>query len=364
MGSGLKKEDSAALKGIAIIIMVFLHCFNKPDRYNGYNLIFTPFTSEQLKAAAVSGKICVSIFAFVSGYGLMYGYSQMKQKSKDSNSQSWVIRHLVSTLSGLWFIAPFGYLGYGIVNDFQFVRWGSTPVMKGFSIIADCFGISKILGTKTVNGTWWYMGASIVFIVLIPVLYMGICKYGSFVSGAIIFLLPRVCGFGFTGGNSIYPFLFVMFLGMVSCKKDVFNRFRELRLGKSQDAGETVKFLFLLCAGIMVLWSSRMLDIETLWEYGWGIAPFVLILFLVIYVFRIRWIQKFLCFLGQHSLNIWLIHTFIRDWFSTYIWSVRYWFLIPLVIISISMVGSYMIFFLKRVTGYDRLIKSVTAKIK
>lgn len=364
MGTGLKKEDSAALKGVAIIIMVFLHCFNKPARYSEYNLIFAPFTSGELMAAAVFGKICVSIFAFVSGYGLMYGYSHMKQKGKDFSSQSWVLRHLISTLSGLWFIAPFGYLGYGIVNGFRFDRWGDNPVTKGFAIVADAFGISKILGTKTVNGTWWYMGTAIVFIVLVPVIYYGISKYGGFVCGAIIVLLPRVCGFGFTGGNSAYPFLFAMFLGMISCRNDVFNIFRDLKLGKGKKISEPVKFLLLFCVGIFVSWSSRKLDTEVIWEYEWGLVPFILILFLVVYVFRIRLFQNFFWFLGNHSLNIWLIHTFIRDWLSKYIWSLRYWFLIPLVILGISLVGSYVLFFLRRITGYDRLIQKVMDRME
>ena len=74
MGEGLKKEDSAALKGIAILMMVFHHCYRTEKKFAGYEILFTPFTAENVIHLALYMKICVCIFAFVSGYGLMYGY--------------------------------------------------------------------------------------------------------------------------------------------------------------------------------------------------------------------------------------------------------------------------------------------------
>ena len=35
MGEGLKKEDSAALKGIAILMMVFHHCYRTEKKFAG-----------------------------------------------------------------------------------------------------------------------------------------------------------------------------------------------------------------------------------------------------------------------------------------------------------------------------------------
>ena len=48
MGEGLKKEDSAALKGIAILMMVFHHCYRTEKKFAGYEILFTPFTAENV----------------------------------------------------------------------------------------------------------------------------------------------------------------------------------------------------------------------------------------------------------------------------------------------------------------------------
>ena len=84
MTNGLKKEDSAALKGLAVLLLIFHHCYRLADRIERYQVDLCGLTTEQLVAIAECCKICVAIFAFVSGYGLMYGYSaKMKNKEKD-----------------------------------------------------------------------------------------------------------------------------------------------------------------------------------------------------------------------------------------------------------------------------------------
>ena len=65
----LKKEDSDALYGIAIIMMIFLHLFAIPSRMSyGYK---TLMPLGILSKIAWSGDLCVSIYAFVSGYIMM-----------------------------------------------------------------------------------------------------------------------------------------------------------------------------------------------------------------------------------------------------------------------------------------------------
>ena len=112
MTNGLKKEDSAALKGLAVLLLIFHHCYRLADRIERYQVDLCGLTTEQLVAIAECCKICVAIFAFVSGYGLMYGYSaKMKNKEKYAVSE-WISGHLLSTMSGFWFTAAVSYLIY------------------------------------------------------------------------------------------------------------------------------------------------------------------------------------------------------------------------------------------------------------
>ena len=114
MGEGLKKEDSAALKGIAILMMVFHHCYRTEKKFAGYEILFTPFTAENVIHLALYMKICVCIFAFVSGYGLMYGYLRNQNPDNRISDSAFVKRHLFSTCSGYWFLVVPAYLVYGV----------------------------------------------------------------------------------------------------------------------------------------------------------------------------------------------------------------------------------------------------------
>lgn len=82
-----------------MLLLIFHHCYRLADRIERYQVDLCGLTTEQLVAIAECCKICVAIFAFVSGYGLMYGYSaKMKNKEKYAVSE-WISGHLLSTMS-------------------------------------------------------------------------------------------------------------------------------------------------------------------------------------------------------------------------------------------------------------------------
>lgn len=64
------KQDTLLVKGVAIIMMMVHHCYTTPDRYAGYVIDFG-FVGEEITVMISSFfKICVSIFVFLSGYGI------------------------------------------------------------------------------------------------------------------------------------------------------------------------------------------------------------------------------------------------------------------------------------------------------
>lgn len=62
-------------------------------------------------------------------------------------------------------------------------------------------------------------------------------------------------------------------------------------------------------------------------------------------------------------MNIWLVHTFVRDWLNTYVYAVRLFWLIPVVILMISLGISYFLDLLKKYTGYDRLFERLQERL-
>ena len=105
------------------------------------------------------------------------------------------------------------------------------------------------------------------------------------------------------------------------------------------------------------------MDITFMWERQYAVTPFLVILFSVEYLFRLRLLSAVFQYLGKHSMNIWLVHTFVRDWLNTYVYAVRLFWLIPVVILMISLGISYFLDLLKKYTGYDRLFERLQERL-
>ena len=60
------KYNSQAMKGIAIVIMLFHHMYLSQDRFEGLNVVFTPFSADRIMYLCRTFKICVPIYAFIS----------------------------------------------------------------------------------------------------------------------------------------------------------------------------------------------------------------------------------------------------------------------------------------------------------
>ena len=55
------------MKGIAIVIMLFHHMYLSQDRFEGLNVVFTPFSADRIMYLCRTFKICVPIYAFLTG---------------------------------------------------------------------------------------------------------------------------------------------------------------------------------------------------------------------------------------------------------------------------------------------------------
>ena len=65
-GEGFTKVDSLVIKGVALLAMMWHHCFLS-DRADGYDISYWPLSHGQVIQIASFLKICVPLFAFVSG---------------------------------------------------------------------------------------------------------------------------------------------------------------------------------------------------------------------------------------------------------------------------------------------------------
>jgi peptidoglycan/LPS O-acetylase OafA/YrhL len=100
-------------------------------------------------------------------------------------------------------------------------------------------------------------------------------------------------------------------------------------------------------------------------ELKWGIIPCIFILFFVEFITYIPRVRNFLIFLGKHSMNIYLVHTFIRAYyFRDFLYSFRYAPIIVVLLMGISVAISIVIEALKKLIRYDTLINKLCRAVE
>lgn len=362
--SAFSVDDSWVLKGIAIILMMFHHCYRTVDRFEGYTVSFFPFTQDRIVELSYMFKICVSIFAFISGYGL---YLSAKNKCNDIKStEKWTISRLIKTLSGFWFVYVLVFISTQIYAQYpQQVYCTESYTLGGIWAVIDFLGLANLFATPTLVGTWWYMSAAIVFIIAVPLSIKWIDKLGLFSLLAILIIIPRILGLDYLGGTSAYIFLPAMITGLIFAKYELFQKIDDFKIFKNKTLSEITKFVILLALIIIGEFIYRHIYISKVWEYTYAIYPVIVIAFCRKYIARIPILNKILIFFGKHSMNIFLVHTFIREnFFKDFIYGFERFWLIVLVLFSISLAISVIIIEpLKKLVRYNKLIDKFSRKV-
>ena len=199
--------DTRVLKGVALFMLLCHHCLYTGNEYDDVVVFGYPL----FKSFGVFCKLCVSIFVFLSGYGLTIcalrnnGIGQPIRFYK---------RRYVKLMINYWLIwlifVPVGVLCFE--RTFPEV-YGDYYILKG---IVDFFGLYNAVFYTPYgyNATWWFYGCIIVLYLLFPLiwyfrnywflmiplaLFMPVLGripiFGS--SGAFGYLLPFICGMTF-----------------------------------------------------------------------------------------------------------------------------------------------------------------------
>lgn len=363
MKNGLTKNDSLSIKGIAVLMLLFHHLFMSADRFEGYTVSFAPFSQDLIVDIAFIFKVCVSIFAFITGYGLLKSISKTPLDRK--NVFSWNITRLIKTMSGFWFVYIIAFVVTFLIDKRPVtVYFNDEHSLNGiFYIIADFLGLANLLDTPTLNSTWWYMSAAIIFILLVPVVYLISKKVGYLPVMIGICALPRLMNVGYPGGINLYTFILPVVFGMIFADYNVFEKISE-RAPKNKVAAYIVHLLFfggILIAGRFI---PYMYDRTVIWEVTYGVIPVVFICLFRYCIIRIPVIKNVLKFLGEHSMTIFLSHTFLRaNYLKDFIYSKNHFIVIFLVLFVLSLALALVLDGLKKLCRYDKLIAKLTEKI-
>ena len=357
------KEHTMQMKGIAIIILLFHHCFLNAQRWatvpyeklattkgwGNYPISFAPFSSHTIQYLASFSKICVAMFVFMTGYGMWVSYESQKKKTTMSN---YIKKRMVTLMTG--FLIIFVVTEILAIPTGRFIEVYGHDFRSVVYMIIDALGLAKLLGTPLFCLTWWYMSLAIVLIMIFPFVHSIMEKYQWVVVVASI-IVPRACGFG--QSTDLFRYLLAYTLGMYFAQHDLLARIKE-KFMEQNVAGKLLSLIVSLI-GLAVIIKCRQ-NAWIGWKYldFWdGFAAMYVIVISYIYILNGKWIVKGLGFLGKHSMNIFLIHSFYRDvFFHEFTYSFYYAWLDYIVLMAISLVTSIVLEWFKKLIRYEKFI--------
>lgn len=333
----ITKRDSKMLKGIAILSMLMLHLFCRVE-----DLPYTPLiwigSKPLIYFFGLFGDICVSIYCFISGYAHYLQSSDTDLKKR--------LKRILRFLIQFWVIVVLFSL-IGIIVGSKTIP-GS---LKDF--ILHCLTLKN-----SYNGAWWYAHTYIVLVLLQPIS----CKLAQKCPSWLLVLASfgfYVLGYGirFWGwcaceatipswiishlgllGTSYFPYM----IGMIFCKHQIIAHLRHL-----------IKSIKLHNIYIYILSALSLIGMIV----AHGIVPslFVAVATATVTITILcicplpQLLNNFLCYMGEHSTNIWLTHMF----FYTVLWKdlvfcAKYPILVFFLLLGLSLAASYIVNFISK----------------
>lgn len=326
------KGDMKILKGVAILMMMFLHLFCRKEVNGLYVTFLTINEIPVIYYLALFADACVPIYCFASGYAL-FKISGEKSQNKQN------FRRITKLLINYWIILiVFVSIGFIMGNSGQYPGKIEEFFLNFFVL------------SSSYNGAWWFLQTYIILVIISPMLFKLVIRYSSLhillISGCVYFFsfLQRFKNLLNIGdetilnmfvtalilvGTSQFPFI----IGAIFAKENIYSRlYNKLFQVKNKNV---------ICfVGILLLVLIHSV-IETMF-----IAPFLAIPFICLFTImnKGKRLERLLKFFGNHSTNIWLTHMFFyMTIFPELTFSPKYPLLIFIWLTILCLITSYII---------------------
>lgn len=295
------KEDTNAVKGIAIVCMVFHHVYP--------NITYIPVNRMEsvgiLGLIAVMGKVCVALLTLISGYGMAKSYSKALP-IHIKNKIRFVSSHYVKLISWCWFVFLWSVvIQYWLGNNIL-VGYGSGKT-AGINLFTDLIGIAGVLKRPTILGDWYYT-AIVVFYVLYPVIDYLIDKLKIlFLFFTIMPWIPWTLKYIFEitkieneyNSDQWMYYLFSFAFGVYLSKNNILDKKMKEKMNLSN---VLISLLVLLIAILLRAYITIPMDL---------LLSYSIVLVYIYLVSYCDYLRKFLAALGAASAYMWLVHGII-----------------------------------------------------
>ncbi len=362
MREGFTLKHTQALKGVAVMLLLCHHLFYATEQYVNYFIYYTEEDSYNITAMiAQYGKLCVPMFVLLSAYGLSLSYRKWTAAGRSHTSFAW--DKYLSLFAGFLVIFVAGLTAGALLGRAVASIYGEG-LRAWLYLLIDGLGLAGLFYTPTANATWWYMSFAITQVVVFPLLY------------ALVKRLGLLAVLGFSGlviiglHNYMLALFFASALGIYLAQTQGFDRLKNWHVVPNAVLNKAIKLLLyalafavtvVICEGLPASANVDGVMIPTNFRYvGYDLFAFLLCAFLNEFVLPLKPLRFVLAFLGKHSANIFMLHTFLYAYFFT---DFYYGFEEPEYIFGMllltSLGVSVVLEGLKALLGYNRLLAFV-----
>ena len=322
-------NDSLIIKCFAICAMLVHHLFWQHPEYG----VITYQIS-------LTGKICVALFVFLSGYGLTIQYSKIKESDiirKIIKTSLFLAKRLTKFYIGYWIIflitVPLGVFAFGRSLDIPY-----GPKSNHF--------VCLIVGFDSYNTTWWFNALILTLWLIFPILYWSMHR--------LTIALPMLVLFLWNPDDVLFPLTFVadglplyikffaegIFIAIYMDRINlILNKVHPYVVGITS----TILSFFLLI-------NRNMPWLEQLRKTTIDFYAVIFIFISVVSLHKLagKYMNAFI-FVGKHSMNMYLLHTFILGcFFHNIIYGMKYPIIMFVVLFGTSLCLSIGLEFLKK----------------
>ncbi|MDE5569440.1 MAG: acyltransferase [Ruminococcus sp.] len=351
------REDTKALKGIAVVMMLLHHLAGFSNRYpvgfEGFKSLWEGFITEgYLENLAANVRICVSVFFFLGGYGM---YKRM-ESGKGS-----LLDSIIGLFKSYWKVfvifVPIAFIFFRRSGDgicYLCTRYDVQDLKTIITVVtANFFAMSD-----SINSEWWFIQTYICAMFL-GTIYCIVTKKNKYfvVELFIIFMidvfirsffpaLESLDEFNRLASNFFYDKLLTIenrtpcfFAGITFAKFDAVVKIKKKlsEIPCSTLVSFIAVFAVMWCRGFVL---GELFDIVYVISFTVLVSKFF---------DGVKPVKKIFGYIGKHNTNIWLIHTFFCYYFlevTKIVYCTRNVWVDLLILLAMSLVSSVIINFI------------------
>ncbi len=341
--SHFSKHVTLAAKGIAILLMLFHHLFyDAPGFVDQYAVSAVPLSWPALNSLSYYAKLCVSVFVFLTGYGMAIRMSSQDNRHRER----YAVSRFLKLESSIVFLYLFSLLT-AVLDPSRILAYFQEGHLKGiWMMLLDALGLGKFFDTVMFNNSWWYLSFAIFLIFLMPVA-LKLCEQFGICS---VVLAGMVTTFGLDQSRAFSLYLFTFFLGIFLARASLISRIRAYCQSRRHAAALLALFaaLFAACSFIRIRWGFY------LWMNGLCSLFLVLMLFVLIDLLHLR--LRLLELFGRYSMIMYMTHTLIyHHYFTRLVYAPKNWFFIFLWLSLLSLALAAALSLVRSLLHWDSL---------